>query len=923
MRQHRFQGYSPIWLGLLGWIAIAPVAIAQIVPDGTLGTQTVGNCAGNGGNCGILGGTQRGGNLFHSLQRFSLPNGDTALFIVEPTVQNAIVRVTGQGRESISTINGTISTLNVINSSLQPSQPVNFFLLNPNGIVFGANARLNIGGSFLATTAERMQFQDGTLLNVRDPTPLLTVRVPVGLQMGSQFGTIQSQMQIGAGINSRFTDFALVGSNVSLDDSTILAPGRRIELAGLGENSALGLELNGNALKLNISENAPRANVSLAAGSVLFVRSDGGGEIAITANQLEVKGSSLLAGIDTGLDSAGNRAGDMTLDVNELLLSDRAQISNNTYGQGSAGDLTITVRDRAFLSDSIIASQVEPGAIGNAGKLTLSAGELVVTDGAQISASTFGRGDAGDLTIAVRDRATFDGQDQTGNPSGAFSLVGAGEIGNGGTFSLSAGSLFVSNGADLSTTTKGQGNAGNMELIIRDAAVFDGEGQNGNNSGASTAVSTGAKGNGGNLLLSTGTLRVSNGAQLNADTFAQGNAGDLTIIVRDIAIFDGDGREGDPSSAGSSVQAGAVGNGGNFTLSTGSLWVTNGAQLVTATVGRGNAGALEITARDRITVQGVGRDGGPSGIGSSVESGAVGDAAALKLFTRELQISDRAFIQSSSSGDGTAADLTIKAQQIKLEDRGLIRANSLSGNGANIRLNVGELLLLRRGSEISATAGLTGGSGNGGSITIDAPNGFIVAVLKENSDIFANAFTGSGGRVNITAQGIYGLRFQPRLTPFSDITASSAFGVSGVVAINTLGLDPSGGFVQLPAGLVDPSNKIDQRCAPKGSALASTFTITGTGGIAASPTDPLMPQATLMELVPLPEDGSGLQTDKRIAPSAPTSDAPIVEAQGWIVDRDGTVHLVADARAGIPQHPSLVPPDCSIQPSLPVSQSSR
>ncbi|MEX0272735.1 hypothetical protein AB3R30_26915, partial [Leptolyngbyaceae cyanobacterium UHCC 1019] len=120
---------------------------------------------------------------------------------------------------------------------------------------------------------------------------------------------------------------------------------------------------------------------------------------------------------------------------------------------------------------------------------------------------------------------------------------------------------------------------------------------------------------------------------------------------------------------------------------------------------------------------------------------------------------------------------------------------------------------MRRESQISTSAGFAGAGGNGGNITINAPKGFIVGVKSENSDITANAFTGSGGRVNITAQGIYGLQFRPRLTEFSDITASSTFGVSGVVAINTLGVDPSRGLQQLPGGLVDPSNRIDQKCA--------------------------------------------------------------------------------------------------------------
>lgn len=1008
--------------GLLSVLVFVLPAYAQIVPDGTLGTQVNGVCSGVGGTCNITNGSIRGSNLFHSFQQFSLPNGDIANVQTLPAIQNVIVRVTGQGNNFISNINGTIQSTN----------PINFFLLNPNGITFGSGATLNIGGSFLATTAERMQFRDGSVLNVRDSSPLLTISVPVGLQMGQRPGTIQMQRsQFFAGITDDFTDFALVGGDIVLDRSVIIAPGRRIELGGLGENSSVDLRLDGNTLALNAPENGLRANMSITKQTVLLVAGSGGGYITITANNLSVDDSFLLAGIGAGIGSANSRAGDITLDAKgditlrqdsiignsvlrdgigdggdivlnarSLTLADGSNLFTSHSGVGNAGNLFITTQNNVSIlgtnangrpsaifsqglqgqgnsgsiqmntqrllltggeirtstnrlgaggnisinaSDSItvnglvtrqlspdlppivvvgsIKSEVLTDGNGNGGAISLSTGELLVTNGAQIATRTAGLGDAGNLAIAVRDRATLIGEAETSAgrlPSGAFSNVSTKAVGNGGTFTFTAGSLFVGNGARLDASTSGRGNAGNMTIAVRDTAIFDGEGSNGTNSGASTAVNTGAQGQGGDLVLSAGSLLVTNGAQLNADTFAQGNAGNLTLIVRDNAIFDGDGRDGDPSAAGSSVQSNAIGHGGNFRLSTGSLQVTNGAQLTTATLGRGNAGMLEMVAQDTIEVKGVGRDGGPSGIGSSVEPGAVGDAAAFSLSARRLQISDRAFIKSSSSGDGRAADLIINAQQIQLEDQGLIRANSRLGDGANIQLNVGQLLLMRRGSEISATAGLTGGGGNGGNITITAPNGFIIAVLKENSDIYANAFTGNGGRVAITAQGIYGLQFQPRLTPLSDITASSTFGLNGVVDLTTPDVDPSRGLVSLPTGLIDLATKIDQRCTARGPETANSFVISGRSGIPANPLDPLMQQGAVTELVPLPEeDETQLMADEttNLQPQSPPSGLPltteIVEAQGWMIDRDRTVHLVANARS--PQPPTLTLPDCRMK----------
>ncbi|MCY7393462.1 MAG: filamentous hemagglutinin N-terminal domain-containing protein, partial [Leptolyngbyaceae cyanobacterium CAN_BIN12] len=99
---------------------------AQIVPDGTLGTQVFGACGGTGGACGVINGTTRGSNLFHSFQQFSLPNPtDGAGFVIAPAIQNVIVRVSGVGQPFISNINGIIATF----APTGTLTPANFFLL--------------------------------------------------------------------------------------------------------------------------------------------------------------------------------------------------------------------------------------------------------------------------------------------------------------------------------------------------------------------------------------------------------------------------------------------------------------------------------------------------------------------------------------------------------------------------------------------------------------------------------------------------------------------------------------------------------------------------------------------------------------------------------------------------------------------------
>jgi large exoprotein involved in heme utilization and adhesion len=247
----------------------------------------------------------------------------------------------------------------------------------------------------------------------------------------------------------------------------------------------------------------------------------------------------------------------------------------------------------------------------------------------------------------------------------------------------------------------------------------------------------------------------------------------------------------------------------------------------------------------------------------------------------------------------------IEAGSLTLDNRASISAATASGEGGNLTLQIEDILLLRHNSLISAEAG---GTGNGGNITIDTD--FIVAVPEENSDIVANAFQGRGGNINITAQGIFGTQFRPRLTPLSDITASSELGVDGVVAINTPNVDPSQGLAELPTNLVDATGLVDRSCTPGSGATRSSFTVTGRGGLPSNPTEPLNSDAVLADWVTLdsqPENPPSAASDANPSSSPPEQ---IVEAQGWIKTPDGQVILTAESPTVTPHTPRLTSLSC-------------
>ena len=229
------------------------------------------------------------------------------------------------------------------------------------------------------------------------------------------------------------------------------------------------------------------------------------------------------------------------------------------------------------------------------------------------------------------------------------------------------------------------------------------------------------------------------------------------------------------------------------------------------------------------------------------------------------------------------------------------KAETGAGDGANINLTLADRLEMRNESLISANAL---GAANGGNITIDTK--FVIVwppTGPEGSDIIANAFQGNGGLVNLTAQGIFGIKFRFRRTPQNDITATSDLGAAGTVQINRLAVDPSQGLNSLPTDLVDPTGQIDRRCQAGSSANESKFTVTGRGGLPPNPNEALGEENLLEDLGNPIEGRNDSAIEKPVIP-APSADAPlerIVEAQGWIIYPDGTAVLTADVPSATPQ----------------------
>ena len=721
---------------LLPWFSLACFSFAsfsaqaQISTDGTTSTTISPTETG----VQIDNGSRAGGNLFHSFREFSVPNGSEAFFNNASDIVNIFSRVTGG---NISNIDGLI----------RANGGANLFLINPAGILFGENARLNVGGSFYGSTADSILFPNGIEFSAVNPqTPILTINAPIGLNLRDNPAEITVR---GNGNGARLTDspvidtqealrvnsdatLGLVGGNLIFEGATIKTAGGRIELGSVAGGDVAIIPI-GNNFTFDYSAIQTFSDISLFNSSNIDASGNGGGDIQVVGRNITLNGIAAIEANTLGGEAGGdiNIFASESLEINGIVNDARlaSGIFNTVFPKATAdgGNINIETENLSLGENSFIATFVLGQ--GDAGNIDITTGSLSLNNGASLSAGTFGSGNAGNVNINATDSVLIDGVF-----SNIATNVDPNAIGDGGDINITTNSFSLTNGSLLFTSTFGSGNAGNVNINATNTVTID------NSSSIFTNVFTNAIGNGGDINITTTSFSLTNGAFLSADTSGQGNAGNVNINATATVSLDNFG------SILTNVDTNAVGDGGNINITTTALSLSNGAFLSSNTLGQGNAGNINLNT-------GSLNLNNSSLIDSSSTNSSAGNVTINANDAVSLTNSSIIFVPGANGGS-----ITIEGKSLEITSGSTLVAGINADSGSaeaqagDIIINLTEDLLIDgTGSDgLTNISNQNSGTGNAGNVAINARN----IDFRNGGNIFNfNGGVGNLGNVTIVARG--------------------------------------------------------------------------------------------------------------------------------------------------------------------------
>jgi filamentous hemagglutinin family protein len=431
----------------------------------------------------ITGGTRSidGSNLFHNFQQFNVDSGQIANFLANPGTQNILGRVTG-GPPSL--INGMLQVTGA---------NANLFLMNPSGMVFGANASLNVPASFTATTANGIQFSNGWWGTETDAAQMTNLSGnPIGLGFNTT-GTIVNAGNLTVNNGQQIT---LLGGTV-VNTGTIEAPGGKVTIAAIPNEKLVRITPDGGLLSVDLPIADRNSLQSAQTGTPVN-----------------------LAELLTGQDSTNT--GVTVINGNAILTRSGEAISTQPGDVTVSGSISVAANSAKnaavhILGNKVNLDQATIDASGNQGagsvkiggdyqgKGTLVSAKNTKIKNSTISANSNIQGDGGQIIIW---------SDENTDVQAKLSAKGGIQGGNGGLVETSSAKVLKTAGTTVDASAT-QGKAGTWLLDPTDLEVVNGP-AGANQVSADTITST----------LDTGTsvaIDTSSGIGGNGDITFTGN----------------------------------------------------------------------------------------------------------------------------------------------------------------------------------------------------------------------------------------------------------------------------------------------------------------------------------------------------------------------------------------------------------------
>lgn len=676
---------------------LSGVLHAEVVLDGTLGPA--GALPGPNYQIEANLGQQYGSNLFHSFRDFNLESTESAIFNGPAGIKNVISRVTG-GHASF------------IDGHLQSKIPqADVYFINPAGINFGAHARLNVQGSFHASTANYLRLQDGGEFNAQQPTQsLLTVAEVAAFgflnSSPAALTVAGSQLKVPTG-----KTLSMVGGTLQIGQrSALIAPSGRINLTSMASPG----EVSGQALDLNLA--APTGVITIAEGSRIsssggLLAAGPGGEIAIQAEQVNLNNSYI--------ESRTYRGDGQKIDIrvkNLVIEGGQLTTSLRTRGKGSninifaTDSVTLTGIDQRHAQGSSIMAEVKNNAQGAGGTINIETSQLQLVDGAVITTITQGAGMGGNIIIKATEGVFLAGESSK-NPSSLLALTTT--SGGAGTIEVEAEQLILREGTQISTESSGTGQGGNITLQVTGLMSLSGLNRNqwGSVILANASGEMANAGNGGTIRVAAGQLELQDGAQIATSTFGPGQGGLLDITVTQAAKFSGQDQSPERFSSGlfTTSESGATGEGGTLKLNAQQLTLTDHAKINARSYSQSEAGQIQ-----------------------------------LQIWGEKLVMRNSSITTEAKQADGGDIQITTPGYLHLSQSKITTNVNEDFGQGGNITLKP-ELLVLSN-SQITAQAK----QGQGGHIKITTTGLYNFTLEPLTEIINASSEFGIDGEVTIT-----------------------------------------------------------------------------------------------------------------------------------------------------------------------------